>query len=215
MAPVSPHLPLGREPGSMTARQNSVGRFWEITCAVVGSLMFLAGAFVAMGGRGPGFDRQEELYGGIFFASFGLLAVFVALKMRNARIPLRRTVAGVALAVSPEARVGGAVDVDLTIDPGTTTDGLEVGLVCVRRMGGPNHAYTQYGRVPVANVREKKVSEQWQPVASGRHFAFTVPPDAPASSEGTNDADAWRVAVRRPLRFRRDAMTVVPIWVVP
>jgi hypothetical protein len=55
----------------------------------VGTAMFAAGVWVAAGGRGARFDRQEELLGGLFFAAVGLVCTSVALAKWELRRPNR------------------------------------------------------------------------------------------------------------------------------
>lgn len=192
-----------------------LSRFWEITCGAVGALMFAAGVWVALGGRGPQFDRQEEAVGGIIFAMFGLLCIAGSLKFRSSHTPLRRAVGGVAVRAPDRARIGGGIDVELAVTPQVDGDGLEVGLVCVHRQAVATRVATQYGRVPVPSIKEKTLSEDWQRVGPQRQFRFAIPAEAFPSSDGAADACMWRVAVRQSQRFRPDAMTVHPIWVDP
>jgi hypothetical protein len=215
MSTSGPQVPFDVEPDGLSKEDQNLMRFWEIATGVVGTAMFLAGVWVALGGRGPQFDRQEEAVGGVIFALGGLLCMAGSLKFRTMRTPLRRPVAGVAVRTQEQAHLGGTVNAELTVTPPASGADLEMGLLCVHRFNVARQVTTQYGRVPTAVIKEKVLAEQWLPVGNQRQFSFAVPPDAYPSGGDATNACTWRVVVRQPKRFRPDAITTVPIRVEP
>jgi len=175
--------------------------------------MFAAGIWVAAGGRGPRVDRQEELWGGLFFAAAGLLCVYGGLVMWESGRPKRHPrLRGTALAVDAGAlRRGGEISVACT--RGQTHGGLlQVGIVCEERYD----VEARVGRSVRRQTGHATVYEHWQPLATGareQNFVFCVPVDAPYSYEGDCLSYAWRLSARAPGRLRKDARTDEPIWV--
>lgn len=186
---------------------------------IVGTAMYAAGVWVAAGGRGARFDRQEELYGGLLFAAIGLLCVFVALLMwqggRPRRHPLLR---GTTLLVNgDDLRRGDEVSVTFT-GPRTKDDRLELGVACDERVDTQVRAYVRGATVVTRQTAESTVHEQWQAAAPGEReqtFMFQVPFDVPYSYEGDCVSYAWRVSARAVRRWRKDARFDQPIWVQP
>jgi hypothetical protein len=184
---------------------------------VVGTAMFAAGIWVAAGGRGSGFDRQEELYGGLFFGAVGLLCLFVALaSWETGRPQLRPRLRGAALAVDGEAFRRGD---ELTVTLSRTTDApLEVGLACDERVDTEARVFVRGASVVRRQTAEEAIHEQWQSAGAGagdRTFTFRVPDDAPYSYEGACVSWGWRVSARAARRLRKDARVDSPIWVDP
>ena len=69
-----PHLPAGRTPGPQSLRNRRRRNLLAPFVGLVGLAMYAAGVWVAAGGRGPRFDRTEELLGGLVFAAGGSCA---------------------------------------------------------------------------------------------------------------------------------------------
>lgn len=205
-----PHLPPGREPGAQTLRGSGAAMWWFV--GVVGLAMLLAGAFVAAGGRGPEFDRSEELWGGLFFGAFGALALWVGYaNVRGARRQRpRRDLENVSVRIDPEQpRRGQEVQVTVAGRPG-----LEVGLECIERF---DHAARTRGAATGSRVRqvlEVPAHAEWRP-AAGATESFRIPFQAPYSYEGTVVTYYWRVSVREVRALRADARNDHPLWVLP
>src|SRR5688500_18149810 len=99
-----PHLPAERTPGPQSLRNRRRRHLLAPFVGLVGAAMYAAGIWVAAGGRGPQFDRMEELLGGLFFAAGGLLCVFGALAIAERGRPKRSArLRGVTLQVACEA----------------------------------------------------------------------------------------------------------------
>jgi hypothetical protein len=186
---------------------------------VVGTAMFAAGVWVAAGGRGAGFDRREELLGGLFFAAMGLLCVYGAMVIWQRGEPrrhprLRRT----TLSVDGETlHRGDEISVTLS-SPQTNDDRLEVGLACDERFDTQVRVYVRGASTVRRQTGEVTVYERWQPVApgvDGQTFRFTVPTEAPYSYEGDCVSFAWRVSARAVRPLRKDPRVDRPIWVEP
>jgi hypothetical protein len=187
--------------------------------AVVGTAMFAAGVWVAAGGRGSGFDRQEELYGGLFFGAVGLLCLLVALaSWETGRPQLRPRLVGVTLAVDGETfGRGDGLTVTLT-DTRKRGDPLEVGLACDERVDTEARVFVRGASVVRRQTGEETIHEQWQPASPGvgeQSFTLRVPEDAPYSYEGACVSWGWRVSARAARRLRKDARADSPIWVEP
>jgi hypothetical protein len=218
--PDFPHLPPGREPGAQSLRNRmGVPILWWFV-GIVGTGMFLAGVFVAAGGRGSGFNRMEELFGGIFFGAMGLLCAWVAYSQYRAfrPSPLRRRVRGMNLTVDrDEGRRGEKILA--TLDHSQNAEGLEVGLVCVERYDLQATARPpKGGTVVVRQTNQSTAYEQWHPVepaAGEQSFAFEIPCDAPYSYEGECISYAWRLSVRRTRKLRPDPRIDHLVWVSP
>lgn len=214
-----PHLPPGREPGPQSLRSRASRGFWVPVVAVVGAAMTGAGIFVAAGGRGPRFDPQEELWGGIVFALGGILCLFGAWKMRGkGQLRRSRRLRSTGLAVAgDDVRRGDRISV--TVTPGNGTRGsLEVGVVCVERydirVPMTVRGVTRFRRDTV----EGAVFERWQPVGapgSASTLTFEIPREAPYSYEGDCVSYAWRVSARAVRRMARDDRLDRAIWVRP
>lgn len=219
MTPEFPHLPAGRGPGGQSLRDRAQRNFWSPFVGVVGTAMFAAGIWVAAGGRGPRFDRQEELWGGLLFAAFGLLCVYGGLVMWERGRPKRHPrLRGATLSViGGSLRRGGEVSVGCR--RAQTSDGrLEVGIVCEERYDVQVRVYVRSARTVRRQTAQATVYEQWQPlpaVVGEQTFTFRVPVDAPYSYEGDCLSYAWRVSARAPVRLRKDPRTDEPIWVDP
>ena len=205
-----PHLPPGERPGRRVCATGGGG-----TCSpfvgLVGLAMYAAGVWVAAGGRGPRFDRTEEL-GGLVFAAGGLLCVVGALAIAERGRPSRSArLRGITLQLVGEAfRRGDAVSVTLT---GRRSSGgrLEVGIACDERFE------QEVPDAPAKTMMETVAHEDWQAVpdsAREHTLDFTLPDDAPYSYEGDAVSFAWRVSVRE-ARLGRDARYDRPIWVDP
>ena len=174
--------------------------------------MFAAGVWVSAGGRGSGFDRQEELWGGILFAAFGLLALYVVLVVWGSETEEHSRLRGLRLSpASPEPRRGEELTVTVS---GRIPDGarLELGLICEERADTEIHTQTAI----VRETAKTTVVEEWLPVGAGDPgCTFHVPEEAPYSYEGECVSFAWRVAARAPRAGRPDARLEEPIWVEP
>lgn len=175
--------------------------------------MFAAGVWVAAGGRGSRFERQEELWGGLLFATFGLLALYVVLGVWGEDDDHPRLRGPTLSPVGEPIRRGGEIRVVLG-GRIPADERLEVGLICAERVDTEVHTNA-------AIVRETAVTtvfEEWQSVAprAGEHIAtFRLPPDAPYSYEGECVSFAWRIAARAVRQGRPDARLEEPIWVEP
>jgi hypothetical protein len=214
-----PHLPPGREPGTQSLRNRRRGRVVAPFVGVVGTAMFAAGVWVAAGGRGARFDRQEELWGGLFFAAIGLLCVYGAFAIWNTGRPERHPrLRGRRLSVAgAELRRGDEVSVTFT-GRRTTDDRLELGLACDERYDTEIRVFTRGVSTVVRQTGEEAVHEEWQTVPPGaaeHTVTFQVPPDVPYSYEGSCLSYAWRVSARAERPLRKDARYDEPIWVQP
>lgn len=179
--------------------------------------MFAAGVWIAAGGRGSEFDRQEELYGGLLFGAIGLLCLFVALSAwETGRPQLRPRLRGATLAVDGEAfRRGDELTVTLTR---TGDQPLEVGLACDERVDTEVRVFVRGAIVVRRQTGEEAIHEQWQharPGAGEQTFTLRVPDEAPYSYEGACVSWGWRVSARAARRLRKDARLDTPIWVEP
>jgi hypothetical protein len=215
--PDFPHLPPGREPGAQTLHNRHRVNLAAPFVGIVGTAMYAAGIWVAAGGRGHGFDRQEELYGGLFFAACGLLCVFGGYVMWGRVRPKRHPrLRGTSLTVQGDAlRRGGEISVTFT-GPRTNGERLEVGIACDERYDIEVRAYTKFGGTVVRQTNQTTVHEQWQPVAGGvaeQTLTFQVPDGVPYSYEGECVSYAWRASGRAVRPHRRDARHDEPIWV--
>jgi hypothetical protein len=212
-----PHLPPGHEPGIQSLR-NRVGiPFWEILSAIVGVGMLLGGTFVAAGGRGPAFDRTEELWGGLFLAVVGLIVALWAYFQFRSRKPISLSgrLPGTRLLVDrQETRRGD--ELTATLDMARPRDGLEVGIVCVERYDYLASGSVKGARFAIRQSRDAIAFEDWQPVepiASEHRYTFAIPHDAPYSWEGECVTFAWRVSARVARKLRSDPRIDSPIWV--
>lgn len=214
-----PHLPTGREPGGQSIRNRRQRNFWGPVAGLVGTAMFAAGIWVAAGGRGARFDRQEELWGGLFFAAIGLLCVYGGFVMWERGRPKRHPrLRGTTLAVDGGSlRRGEAVSVACI--RGQPNDRLEVGIACEERYDVQVRVYMRPASMVRRQTAQATIYEQWQsvpPGGAGEHaFTFHVPIDAPYSYEGDCVSYVWRISARAPARLRKDARTDEPIWVEP
>jgi hypothetical protein len=214
-----PHLPGGREPGAQSRRNRAQGNFLAPFVGLVGTAMFVAGIWAAAGGRGDKFDRQEELFGGLFFAAGGLLCIYGAYAMwTRGRPKQHRRLRGTKLFVSGDMlRRGDQVSVTFT-GPRRNDDLLEVGLVCDERYDVEVPVYVKGVSTVARQTHEATVHEQWQAVPPGaaeQTFGFLVPVDVPYSYEGDCVSYAWRVSARAVQPLRKDARLDQPIWVQP
>jgi hypothetical protein len=217
--PEAPHLPAGREPGAQTLRNRERRTFLWPFVFVVGTAMYAAGVWIAAGGRGDRFDRQEELYGGLFFAALGLMCLFYAfLAWQGGKPRQHPRLRGTTLLVAgDELRRGDDVSVTLT-RVGANDDRLLVGLVCNERVDVQVRAQIRTGSMLVRQTAETTVHEEWRPVTPGereRAFTFQLPAAAPYSYEGDCVSFAWRVSARAVRRWRKDPRLDEPIWVQP
>ena len=205
--------PLARRPGPQSLRNHQERNFWGPVAAVVGTAMFAAGVWLAAGGRGPRFDRQEELFGGLFFAACGLLCVYGASVIWGRGRPKRDPrLRGASLAVSPSRiRRGDEVSIALTRAPEVAA--LEVGLACVERAD----VSVRVNQADIRQTVETTVHEEWQAVPAGAvgSFAFRVPAESPYSYEGECLSIAWRMSVRAVRTGQPDERLDEPIWVEP
>jgi hypothetical protein len=214
-----PHLPAGREPGGQSLRNRARRKFMSPLAGLVGTAMFAAGIWVAAGGRGARFDRQEELFGGLFFAAGGLLCIYGAWAMWEKGQPKRHPrLRGTTLLVNGDT-VRRGHEVSVTFKGRRTNDDvLEVGLACDERYDREVHVYVKGVRTVIRETGEARVHEQWQAVPPGvgeQSFRFQVPVDAPYSYEGDCVSYAWRVSARAVRPLRKDARRDQPIWVQP
>lgn len=186
---------------------------------IVGTGMYAAGVWIVAGGRGSRFDRQEELFGGLFFVVMGLLSVYVGLAWWEKGRPVRHPrLRGTRLTLDGDiVRRGEGVSVTLT-GRGGNDDGLEVGLACDERYDIQVPIYVKGMSMVVRQTSDGVAHEQWQSVPgrpAGQTFAFRVPPDAPYSYEGECLSYAWRVSVRKVKALQEDPRADQPIWVEP
>jgi hypothetical protein len=210
--PDFPHLPAGRTPGPQSLRNRRRRNLLAPFVGLVGLAMYAAGVWVAAGGRGPRFDRREELLGGLVFAAGGLLCVVGAFAIAERGRPNRSArLRGVTLQVAGEAfRRGDAVSVTLN-GRGSSGGRLEVGIACDERFE------QEVPDAPARTMMETIAHEDWQAVPDSMRehtLDFTLPDDAPYSYEGDAVSFAWRVSVRV-ARLGRDARYDHPIWVDP
>jgi hypothetical protein len=177
--------------------------------------MFAAGVWVAAGGRGARFDRQEELWGGLFFGAVGLLCLFVALAQREKGRPRQhRLLRGATLSVAPgDVRRGEQVSVTLA-DARGRSEPLEVGLACDERVDTEVRVFARGASVRRRQTAESTIHEEWQP-AHGGTFTFLIPAGLPYSYEGSCVSWSWRVSARTAKRLRTDPRADLPIWVEP
>lgn len=214
-----PHLPPGRRPGPQSLRNRERRTLLSPFVGIVGATMFAAGVWVAAGGRGPRFDRQEELFGGLFFGSMGLLCVYGAFAIWERGRPKRDPrLRGTTLSPDrAELRRGDEVSVTY-VGRRTGDDRLEIGIACTERYDTETRAYSRGASTVVRQTGEATVHEEWQRVPAGaeEHTAtFRLPGDAPYSYEGSCVSYAWRISARAVRAVRRDARFDVPIWVEP
>ena len=214
-----PHLPPGREPGIQTLRNRSQRNFLVPFVALVGTGMYMTGVWAAAGGRGPEFDRQEELWGGILFALLGLMCVFGAYAMQGKGRPKRHPrLGGCTLSVAPgDPRRGERVSITFAGTP-QEQGGLEVGLVCKERFDMKVHAQVQGSGMVRRETAEANAHEQWQALAPGateQTFTFVVPHGGPYSYEGDCVSYVWLASARAVKRMRADPRVEEPLWVRP
>jgi hypothetical protein len=174
--------------------------------------MLVAGVWVAAGGRGDEFDRQEELWGGLFFAAMGLMCAFVG--WSNSRTRRHPRLRGCALTVDRElVRRGDELVVTFEASRDAATP-VELGLVCDERYD----VEVRTGTTVVRQTHEATAHAEWQPVGRSARTSgatFRVPATAPYSYEGDCVSYAWRVTARGVRRGRRDARLDRPLWVDP
>jgi hypothetical protein len=214
-----PHLPPGRSPGNQTLRNRARRGVVAPFVGVVGTGMFAAGVWIAAGGRGARFDREEELYGGLLFAAIGLLCVYGAFVIWEAGRPKRHPrLRGTTLSLAGDSvRRGDDVTVTFT-GRRRDDDRLEVGIACDERFDMETRMYTRGVGTVVRQTGEATVHEEWQAVPSGaveHTVSFRVPTEAPYSYEGTCLSYAWRISARAVRPLRKDARFDRPIWVEP
>lgn len=214
-----PHLPAGREPGGQSLRNRAQRSFLSPFVGLVGTAMFAAGIWAAAGGRGDRFDRQEELFGGLFFAAGGLLCIYGAWAMWAKGRPKRHPrLRGTKLFVrGATLRRGDLVSVTFT-SRRQHDDRLEVGLVCGERYDVEVPVYVKGASTVARQTHEATIHEQWQAVPPGageQTFEFLVPVDVPYSYEGDCVSYAWRISARAVQPLRKDARLDQPIWVQP
>lgn len=216
--PEFPHLPQGREPGGQSLRSRTGGSFWAWLELIVGTGLYAAGVWAAAGGRGSRFDRQEELFGGLFLAGMGLLCVYVGVvtweKGRPKRHPRLR---GTRLVVDGETLRRGE-EVEVTFTGRASDDRLEVGVACDERYDTQVPVYVKGVSTVIRQTADGTVHEQWQSVSAGsveQTFTFHIPADAPYSYEGDCVSYAWRISARAVEALREDPRLDQPIWVQP
>ena len=212
-----PHLPDGYEPGGQSLRNRAQGKTWSPFIAIVGTGMFMAGVWVAAGGRGTSFDRQEELWGGIFFALMGLMCIYGAGVIGAQGQPKRHPhLRGTTLSVEPsDPRRGEEVSITFAGHRGDD-DRLEIGLVCQERYDQEVRVYASGATVVRRQTAEAAAHEEWRavpPAAREQTFTFVVPHDAPYSYEGDCVSYAWFAAARAVRPKRKDPRHEEPIWV--
>jgi hypothetical protein len=212
-----PHLPAGHEPGVQSLRNRAQRNVWSPFIAFVGTAMFMAGVWIAAGGRGGAFDRQEELWGGIFFASMGLMCIYGAGVVHGKGRPKRHPqLRGTTLSVEPASPRRGE-EVKITVAGKPRDDArLEVGLVCAERYDMQVRVYVRGATVVRRETAEAYTHEQWQavvPTAGEQTFTFAVPRDAPYSYEGECVSYVWFASARTVKRLRKDPRLEEPIWV--
>lgn len=211
-----PHLPAGKTPGALSLRNRTRRNLLAPFVGLAGVVMYAAGVWVAAGGRGPRFDRKEELFGGLLFAAGGLFCVYGGLVIAGRGRPKQSArLRGVTLQVAGETfRRGDDVSVTFT-GRGSSGDRLQVGIACDERF---DQEVQTDSPVEIRQLVEAIVHESWQavPAGAGEHtLGFTLPVDAPYSYEGDSVSFAWRVSVREARRRARDARYDRPIWVEP
>jgi hypothetical protein len=212
------HLPEGREPGDQSRRNRTRRNFLAPFVGLVGTAMFVAGIWAAAGGRGDEFNRQEELFGGLFFAAGGLLCMYGAFAVwRRGQAKRHRRLRGTKLAVS-----GGPIrrgdEVSVTIARRRTDDLVEVGLACDERYDVEVPVTVKGASSVMRQTAVATIHEQWQTVPADARdgvFQFSLPVDLPYSYEGDCVSYAWRVAARAAKPLRKDARLDQPIWVEP
>lgn len=212
-----PHLPPGREPGPQSVRNRARRTLMAPFVGLVGTAMFAAGVWLAAGGRGPRFDRAEELYGGLFFGSMGLLCVYGAFVIGTRGLPRRHPrLRGTTLdAEGTDFRRGEEVSVTFA-GRRTSDDRLEIGIACDERYDTETRVYSRGVSTVVRQIGEATVHEEWQPVPAGAveyTATFGLPADAPYSYEGSCLSYAWRISARAVRPLRKDARHDEPIWV--
>jgi hypothetical protein len=204
-----PHLPPGRTPGAQTLRTRQRRDALSPLLGVVGAGMFAAGIWVAAGGRGSRFDRSEELWGGLLFAVFGLLALYVVFVVWGGE---GRRLRGVALEPTAETLRRGD---ELSLVVTTRGDGvapLEVGLVCIERADTELRTNVTVTR----ETAEATLVEEWQELPAGARehtVTFRIPSEAPYSYEGDCVSYAWKLSARAVEPGTPDARLDRPIWV--
>jgi hypothetical protein len=211
-----PHLPAGRTPGALSLRNRTRRNFLAPFVGLVGVAMYAAGVWVAAGGRGPRFDRTEELLGGLLFAAGGLLCVYGGLVIAGRGRPKQSArLRGVTLQIAGEAfRRGDDVSITFT-GRRPSDDRLEVGIACDERF---DQEVPTDSPVEIRQLMEAIAHEAWQaaPAGAGEYLlAFSLPVDAPYSYEGDCVSFSWRVSVREARRLGGDARYDRPIWVDP
>jgi hypothetical protein len=214
-----PHLPVGYEPGGQSLRNRAQQKAWSPFIAFVGTGMFMAGVWVAAGGRGTSFDRQEELWGGIFFALMGLMCIYGAGVIGGKGQPKRHPrLRGTTLRVEPaNPRRGEKVSITFAGER-SDDDRLEIGLVCQERYDQEVRVYVRGARVVRRQMAEAAADEQWRavsPAVREQTFTFVVPQDAPYSYEGECVSYAWFASARSVRPRRKDPRLEEPIWVRP
>ena len=212
-----PHLPVGYEPGGQSLRNQAQSKTWSPFIAFVGTCMFMAGVWIAAGGRGTSFDRQEELWGGIFFGLMGLMCVYGAGVIGGQGQPKRHPqLRGLTLICEPaDPRRGDQVSISVAGESGDH-DQLEIGLVCKERYDQEVRVYVRGANVVRRQTAEEEAHEQWQaasPAVREQTFTFVVPQDAPYSYEGDCVSYAWFASARSVKPKRKDPRLEVPIWV--
>lgn len=214
-----PHLPPGREPGPQSLRNRQRRTRLAPFVGFVGTAMFAAGVWVAAGGRGDRFDRQEELLGGLFFAGMGLLVVYGAMVISTRGQPKRHPrLHGTTLSVAADAiRRGDPISVTFA---GRRADGdrLEIGIACDERYDTQVQVQAGSADTTTRQTGEATVHEEWQappPGVAEHTFTFQVPRGAPYSYEGDCVSYAWRISARAARRLRHDARHDQAIWVQP
>lgn len=214
-----PHLPVGYEPGGQSLRNRAQSKAWSPFIAFVGTCMFMAGVWIAAGGRGTSFDRQEELWGGILFGLMGLMCIYGAGVIGGQGKPKRHPLlSGTKLSVEPaDPRRGDEVSITFAGER-SDDDRLEIGLVCQERYDQEVRVYVRGASVVRRQTAEEAAHEQWQAVPAGvreRTFTFVVPQDAPYSYEGDCVSYAWFASARAVRPRRKDPRLEEPIWVRP
>ena len=214
-----PHLPPGYEPGPQSARNRAQRSFWSPVAAVVGLGMFMAGVWVAAGGRGGAFERQEELFGGVIFALGGLLCLYGAWVMHERGRPKRHpSLRGTSVTVDRvDLRRGEAVSVAVTAER-RDGDRLQVGMVCLERYDTEVRVFTGAASAVRRETAEGPVHEEWHAIPStgpDQAFTFRIPAEAPYSYEGECVSYVWLLTVRSVKPRRKDPRLEEPLWVRP
>jgi hypothetical protein len=180
--------------------------------------MFVAGIWAAAGGRGDEFDRQEELYGGLFFAAGGLLCMYGAFAIwGRGQAKRHRRLRGTKLSVN-----GGPIrrgdEVSVTVTRRRAGDPIEVGLACDERYDVEVPVTVKGASTVMRQTAVATIHEHWQTVPTGARdgvFQLSLPVDLPYSYEGGCVSYAWRVSARAAKPLRKDARLDQPIWVEP